>query len=126
MPSSSHRDAEKHQEQVDRIRGAIRSYPDFPKPGILFRSVVSLFLMPDSYSSFFRSDFLPILSNVSIFDDLIEVLVGKVKHHPQVDTIVGLDARGFLLGPVIAHRMRLKFVPVRKAGAMTTHSLTPD
>lgn len=60
---------------------------------------------------------MPILSNVSVFDDLIDVLVANVKRHPQAEIIVGLDARGFLIGPVVAHRMRLKFVPVRKAGS---------
>ena len=47
------------------------------------------------------------------------MLVSKVKRHPQTDVIVGLDARGFLLGPVIAHQLQLKFVPVRKAGVFS-------
>lgn len=40
------------------------------------------------------------------------------KHHPAPDVIVGLDARGFLLGPIIAMRLGAAFVPVRKAGKL--------
>jgi len=104
MPHSGHHheaDNEEHcAQKVDRIKSEIRSYPDFPKKGILFR------------------DFLPILTNPSVFSDLIDVMVSKVRRHTQVQIIVGLDARGFLLGPVIAQRLQLKFVPVRKAGKL--------
>jgi adenine/guanine phosphoribosyltransferase-like PRPP-binding protein len=62
------------------------------------------------------SDFLPIMANPAVFSDLISVLISNVKKHAHVDIIIGLDARGFLLGPVIAHQLSLKFVPVRKAG----------
>ena len=61
-------------------------------------------------------DFLPILTEPSIFGDLIDLLVSRVRRHPQVDTLVGLDARGFLLGPVIALQLKLRFAPVRKPG----------
>lgn len=66
-----------------------------------------------------NSDFLPILANPTVFGDLIDLLVAKVKRYPQVEVIIGLDARGFLLGPVIAHQLKLKFVPIRKAGTLS-------
>jgi adenine phosphoribosyltransferase len=76
-------------------------------------------------------DFLPILRNPVAFETLITNLV----HHltsctipnsssKKIDAIVGLDARGFLLGPIIALRLGAAFVPVRKKGKLPGHCAT--
>ncbi|KAJ3237582.1 adenine phosphoribosyltransferase [Chytriomyces hyalinus] len=76
--------------------------PDFPKKGILFQDIFPLFQDPLA----------------------VETLVTHIVHHltssnlAKIDAVVGLDARGFLLGPIIAMRLGCAFVPVRKAGKL--------
>ncbi|KAJ3302233.1 adenine phosphoribosyltransferase [Blyttiomyces sp. JEL0837] len=87
---------------VEFIRSKLRAIPDFPKKGILFQDIFPIFQDPLA----------------------VETLVTHIVHHllssglPKIDVIVGLDARGFLLGPIIALRLGAAFVPVRKAGKL--------
>lgn len=87
-----------------RLQSALKQYPDFPSPGILFE------------------DILPIFANPSLHEDLISALVMQVKStyrdSQAPDVIVGLEARGFLFGPSLALRLGSAFVPVRKQGKM--------
>lgn len=89
-------------EKTDYFRQAITQTPDFPKPGILFE------------------DIFPIFSSPSHHEALIEAYELQIKELGQgtPDVIIGLDARGFLIGPTLALRSRSKFVPVRKAGKL--------
>jgi len=70
-------------------------------------------------------DVFPILQRPLVFETLITHLVQHITSHTlgisqkkKIDVIVGLDARGFLLGPIIALRLGAAFVPVRKAGKL--------
>lgn len=92
---------------VDFIKEHLTSHPDFPKKGIVFL------------------DIFPILRNPLAFETLITHLLQHITSHTlglsptkKVDVVVGLDARGFLLGPIIALRLGAAFVPVRKAGKL--------
>ena len=59
-----------------------------------------------------------------VFCDLIDLLVDHIKQsHPDVETIFGLDARGFLFGPMIAQRLGISFAPIRKAGKLPGDTL---
>ncbi|XP_042856943.1 adenine phosphoribosyltransferase-like [Penaeus japonicus] len=88
-------------ERVERIRNKIASYPDFPKPGIVFRDIFSVLQTP------------------SVFHDLMAVLEEKVRAVcPDVDIIMGLDSRGFLFGAPLALALNKPFVPVRKKGKL--------
>ncbi|TPX66125.1 hypothetical protein CcCBS67573_g07922, partial [Chytriomyces confervae] len=84
------------------LRSKLRAIPDFPKKGILFQDIFPLFQDPLA----------------------VETLVTHIVHHltssnlAKIDAVVGLDARGFLLGPIIAMRLGCAFVPVRKAGKL--------
>ena len=86
------------------LRAALRAYPDFPKPGILFE------------------DILPIFANPELHESLITALVLHVQQSygqtRKPDVIVGLEARGFLFGPSLALRLGAAFVPVRKQGKL--------
>ena len=82
-----------------KIHTAIREVPDFPKPGINFKDITTLLL--DS-----------ILSN-EIVDAFIERLKGK-----QIDAIVGVESRGFLFGFLLANKMEVPFIPIRKVGKL--------
>ena len=68
---------------------------DFPKPGIIFRDTLSLFNNPDSFQRV-----------INLFCNHIKSL--------NVDVIVGLEARGFILGGAVAYKLNLPFVPIRK------------
>jgi adenine phosphoribosyltransferase len=85
------------------LRGALRQFPDFPSPGILFEDILPIFADPTLHEALIRSLELHILEHA-----------GGVKP----DVIVGLEARGFLMGPSLALRLGAAFVPVRKQGKL--------
>jgi adenine phosphoribosyltransferase len=81
------------------LQSAIRNIPDFPKPGIQFK------------------DITPVLADARLFNGCIELLTAN--HPPgSVDTIVGIDARGFIFAAAVAIKLRAGFVPVRKKGKL--------
>lgn len=88
---------------LEKIKQTLRStlavYPDFPKPGIVFE------------------DILPIFQNPTAFRGLVDALKAHIAPL-KPDVIIGLDARGFLFGPVVALELGVSFVPVRKEGKM--------
>uniref|UniRef100_UPI0037E7178B adenine phosphoribosyltransferase n=1 Tax=Semicossyphus pulcher TaxID=241346 RepID=UPI0037E7178B len=97
--------------KLQLVRSHIRAYPDFPKKGILFR------------------DICPILKEPAALTAVIDLFEEHVrKNHQNVDLIVGLDARGFLFGPLLAQRLGIGFVLVRKKGKLpgTTVSVAYD
>ncbi|MEM7721474.1 MAG: adenine phosphoribosyltransferase [Pseudomonadota bacterium] len=77
----------------------IRTIPDFPHEGILFRDVTTLFLDPRGFRL--------------AVDQLLAPYVGQ-----QIDLVTGLEARGFILGGAVAHQMSKGFVPIRKKGKL--------
>lgn len=85
----------------------IRNIPDFPKPGILFRDVTTL------------------IQDGKAFKASVDMLVKKYKGK-KIDKIVAVEARGFIFGAAIAHRLGIGFVPVRKKGKLPfkTNSVT--
>ena len=89
---------------TQKIHTAIREVSDFPKLGINFKDITILLLDP-------------ILSN-EIVDAFIERLKGK-----QVDAIVGVESRGFLFGFLLANKMGIPFVPIRKVGKLPGETL---
>jgi len=88
-------------ERLSRIEEKIGVIPDFPKKGILFR------------------DIFPLTRDHEVFADCISLMVEYITRNcGSVDVIVGLDARGFIFGPMIAQQLQLPFVPIRKAGKL--------
>ena len=86
------------------LRKALRQYPDFPSPGILFEDILPIFANPVLHEALLRALELHVQQTYS--DD------------QKPDVIVGLDARGFLFGPSLALRLGAAFVPVRKQGKL--------
>lgn len=87
-------------QDLDRaLLESIRTIPDYPRPGILFRDITTL------------------LGNARAFRRTVDELV-----HPyagtKVDKIAGIEARGFILGGAIAHQLSAGFVPIRKKGKL--------
>lgn len=84
------------------LKNALRQFPDFPTPGILFE------------------DILPIFANADLHQKLVRALELHVQtnYAQKPDVIVGLEARGFLFGPSLALALGAAFVPVRKKGKL--------
>ena len=81
----------------------VEHHQDFPKKGILFR------------------DMFPILRDPRAFQELVELLVHVIRSNlpdSDIDIVIGLDARGFLLAPLVALKLNAGFVPVRKQGKL--------
>ncbi len=87
-----------------KIDLAIREVPDFPKPGINFKDITTL-LLDHKLSS-------------EIIDAFIESLIDK-----RVDAIVGVESRGFLFGFLLANKMGIPFIPIRKVGKLPGETL---
>ncbi|MCZ7657945.1 MAG: adenine phosphoribosyltransferase [Xanthobacteraceae bacterium] len=81
------------------LRAAIRTIPDYPKPGIMFRDITTL------------------LGNARAFrravDELVQPWAGR-----KIDKVAGIEARGFILGGAVAHQVSAGFVPIRKKGKL--------
>ncbi len=86
-------------EQKQIILDSIRDIPDFPKPGIMFKDITTL------------------LNDKDAFKLLMDHLEAKYRSY-NLDYIVGLDARGFIFGAILADRLGIGFVPVRKKGKL--------
>lgn len=86
-------------QQVELIKNSIKSVPDYPKPGILFRDVTSLLEDPVAYAA------------------SIEMLANRYRDS-GVTKVVGTEARGFLFGAPVALALGVGFVPVRKPGKL--------
>ncbi len=78
---------------------SIRDIPDFPKPGIIFKDITTL------------------LSNPKALNTLMTHLEERYKAY-DLDYIAGIDARGFIFGSILADRLKVGFVPVRKKGKL--------
>lgn len=91
------------------LKKCIRNIPDFPKPGILFRDITTL------------------LKDKKAFKLAVDKLADKYKGK-KIDVIVAVEARGFILGGAIAHKLNAGFVPVRKKGKLPAkaNSVTYD
>ena len=81
------------------IHNAIRVINDFPEPGVSFRDITTL------------------LQDPKAFHKVIDIMVERY-HDLNIDVVAGLDARGFIFGPVIAYELGVGFVPIRKKGKL--------
>src|SRR5258708_37742811 len=80
---------------MNHLKDLIREVPDYPKPGILFYDLTTL------------------LKNSGGFHSLVDALCGHYEGE-QVDAVVGIEARGFILAPALAYRLGAGVIPVRK------------
>ena len=81
------------------LADSIRSIPDYPKPGIIFRDITTL------------------LGNARAFRRAVDELVNPYAGM-KIDKIAGMEARGFILGGAVAHQLSAGFVPIRKKGKL--------
>ena len=81
------------------FRSAIRTIPDYPKKGIMFRDITTLLGNPRAFRA--------------AVDALVQPYAGV-----KIDKVAGIEARGFILGGAVAHQLSVGFVPVRKKGKL--------
>ena len=81
------------------LRDSVRTIPDYPKPGIMFRDITTL--LGDA-RAFRRA-----------IDELVQPWAGT-----KIDKVAGIEARGFILGGAVAHQLSAGFVPIRKKGKL--------
>jgi len=91
----------------DYIRNRIRTVPDWPQAGVMFR------------------DITPLLSDPKTFRILIDIFVHRFMDE-RIDVVAGIDARGFILGSVIAYELNRGFIPIRKKGKLPFDTLTEE
>ena len=81
------------------FKTVIRTIPDYPKPGIMFRDITTLLGNPRAFRR--------------AVDELVQPYAGV-----RIDKVAGIEARGFILGGAVAHQLSTGFVPVRKKGKL--------
>ncbi len=81
------------------FKSAIRTIPDYPKKGIMFRDITTLLGNPRAFRA--------------AVDALVQPFAGL-----KIDKVAGLEARGFILGGAVAHQLCVGFIPVRKKGKL--------
>jgi adenine phosphoribosyltransferase len=84
---------------MDDLKLKIRTIPDYPKPGIQFRDITTLLADPQA------------------FNDVMDRFVKRYQDE-QIDLVVGIESRGFILGAPLALRLGKGFIPVRKEGKL--------
>jgi adenine phosphoribosyltransferase len=89
------------------LKDLIRTIPDYPKPGIMFRDITTL------------------LAHANGFRACVEQLARPFTNR-RVQAVVGIEARGFILGGAVADRLRCGFVPIRKKGKLPAKAIGQD
>lgn len=92
---------------IENIKNNIKTIPDYPKPGILFRDVTSLMQNPEA------------------FGQVIDLFKAKFEGK-GITAIAGTEARGFIFGAPLAYAMGVSFIPVRKPGKLPRETISQD
>jgi adenine phosphoribosyltransferase len=86
------------------LKASIRTIPDYPKPGIMFRDITTLLGNPRAFRR--------------AVDELVQPWAGS-----KIDKVAGIEARGFIIGGAVAHQLSAGFVPIRKKGKLPYKSV---
>jgi adenine phosphoribosyltransferase len=86
------------------LKNAVRDIPDFPKPGIIFK------------------DITPILQDAQLCSRVIDEFINRMKND-KIDVVAGIESRGFLFGLMLANRLQVPFVPIRKQGKLPAKTI---
>lgn len=96
---------ESQKSTVELFRNTIRDVPDFPKPGILFK------------------DITPVLAKPTLCKEIADILISQLQNI-QIDAVAAIESRGFLFGMLLAQKLNVPFVPVRKKGKLPYKTLS--
>jgi len=92
-------DESRFKERAEIIKSKIRTIPNWPKPGIMFRDITTLLKDPDGLKK------------------VTEILVERYKDK-KIDIVAGIESRGFIVGSILAEKLNVGFVPLRKPGKL--------
>lgn len=84
---------------IDQLQSSIRDVNGYPKPGIVFK------------------DITPVLADPGLMKQIVRFMADSYCNK-KIDVVAGIEARGFILGSILAHELGCRFVPVRKAGKL--------
>ena len=90
---------------LDKLKGAIRDIPDFPKPGIVFK------------------DITPLLQNSALFKTTLERLAGPFQRK-GITHVASIESRGFIFGSPVAYLLGAGYIPIRKKGKLPFKTLS--
>jgi adenine phosphoribosyltransferase len=96
-----------NENQLNQISTAIRDVPDFPKKGIIFKDITTL------------------LNDANLFAQSVDLLENLVKDI-SFDAIAAIESRGFIFAAVLAYKMGLNFVPIRKPGKLPAEIVSEE
>ena len=85
--------------KLDALKSSIRDVPDFPKQGIIFKDITTL------------------LQDADLFGQAIDILYQSVEGM-KIDAIAAIESRGFIFGSVLAYKLGIGFIPIRKPGKL--------
>ena len=88
----------------EKLKTVVRDVPDFPQPSVVFK------------------DITPMLKDANLCNEIIDAFVDQTKSLP-IDVIVGIESRGFLFGMMLANRLNIPFVPIRKQGKLPADTI---
>jgi len=89
------------------LKALIRTVPDFPRPGVMFRDITTLLKNPDALKA--------------VIDGFASAYHGR-----PIDKIAAIESRGFIVGAALAYRMHAGFVPIRKGGKLPAENFGQD
>lgn len=89
------------------IKSKIRTIPDFPKPGIMFRDITTLLADPEG------------------MERVVEILYDRYKDK-NIHKIAGIESRGFIIGGILANKLQLPFIPIRKPGKLPAETISQE
>lgn len=89
------------------VKSKIRTFPHWPKQGVMFRDITSL------------------LKDKEGFKHMIDLLIDRYKNM-DINVIVGIESRGFIIGSVLANKLGLGFVPIRKPGKLPGETISEE
>jgi len=98
-PSEAENSNYSYKEACDYIKSKVRSIPDWPIKGVIFRDITTL------------------LQDPATFKEICDLFYNRYAEK-EIDKIVGIDARGFLFGAVLAYKLGIGFIPIRKKGKL--------
>ncbi|MGN0002284.1 MAG: adenine phosphoribosyltransferase [Sphingobacterium composti] len=88
----------------NKLKNVIRDIPDFPQPGIIFK------------------DITPILKDAQLCTEIVDAFAEEVRDY-NIDVIAGIESRGFLFGLMLANKLNIPFVPIRKQGKLPAKTI---
>jgi adenine phosphoribosyltransferase len=93
-------------QEID-IKALIRSVPDFPRPGVLFRDITTLLKDPHGFHA--------------VIERLAQIYVDR-----SIDKVAAIESRGFIVGAAVAYKLAAGFVPIRKQGKLPAENFGQD